>query len=64
MIKTIKAKEDLVMDHGEQSFTKGKEYSVISESRYLNSNVRVYDDHDDVHTLGSWFTKFEIVEND
>lgn len=43
----------------EKSFTKGEVY--VSESKSLNHNTKVYDDKDEVHVLGSWFTHFKQI---
>lgn len=61
----IKAKKDLCMfGTTEKSFTKGEMYNVINGSwAYLHDGIKVVDDTEAEHNLGSWFTKFKIVKS-
>ena len=56
-MKIIKAKKDLITDSGERSFTKGKEYDIVSDNN-IKEKIKVLDDQGDVHVLGIWDKHF------
>lgn len=57
----IKATKNLTFGDGSQSFTKGKEYEVISRAAEITEHTEVYDDQTQIHRLGMWHKHFKIV---